>query len=49
MVGEFGHQWEEHDNGKIPYKTILEECYKNEVVSGMILWNWVISLKPFWI
>ncbi|HOQ38317.1 MAG TPA: discoidin domain-containing protein [Acetivibrio sp.] len=44
VVGEFGHQWEEHDNGKIPYKTILEECYKNEV--GYLAWSWGPGNQP---
>lgn len=44
IVGEFGHQWEEHDNGKIPYKTILEECYKNEI--GYMAWSWGPGNQP---
>ncbi len=38
IVGEFGHAWDESDNGKIPYQTILEECQKNDI--GWLAWSW---------
>ncbi|HOM01360.1 MAG TPA: discoidin domain-containing protein [Acetivibrio sp.] len=44
VVGEFGHQWEEHEMGKIPYKTIMEECYKNEI--GYLAWSWGPGNQP---
>ncbi|RCX17535.1 mannan endo-1,4-beta-mannosidase [Anaerobacterium chartisolvens] len=44
IVGEFGHIWDETEAGKIPYKTILEECYKNEV--GYLPWEWGPGNNP---
>ena len=38
IVGEFGHAWDESDNGKIPYLTILEESQKNDI--GWLAWSW---------
>jgi hypothetical protein len=38
IVGEFGNAWDETDEGKIPYLTIIEECQKNEI--GWIAWSW---------
>ncbi len=44
IVGEFGHQWEESENGAIPYKTILEQCHLNEV--GYLAWSWGPGNNP---
>ncbi len=44
IVGEFGHAWEETEAGKIPYQTIIEECYKNEV--GYLPWEWGPGNNP---
>ncbi len=44
IVGEFGHKWDETENGKIPYQTIMEQCYKNEV--GYLPWEWGPGNNP---
>jgi mannan endo-1,4-beta-mannosidase len=44
VVGEFGHKWDDSANGGIPYKTILEECYLNEV--GYLPWEWGPGNNP---
>lgn len=44
IVGEFGHQWEDHANGQIPYKTILEQCHLNEI--GYLAWSWGPGNQP---
>ncbi len=44
IVGEFGHKWDETESGKIPYKIIIEECYKNEI--GYLPWSWGPGNNP---
>lgn len=44
IVGEFGHEWDETEPGKIPYKTIIEYCYKNEI--GYLPWEWGPGNNP---
>jgi len=44
IVGEFGALWEENEQGKIPYETILEECTKNQV--GWLAWSWGPGNNP---
>lgn len=44
VVGEFGHIWEESENGKIPYKTIMEECARHDI--GYIAWSWGPGNNP---
>lgn len=44
IVGEFGHKWDETEPGKIPYKTIIEYCYKNEI--GYLPWEWGPGNNP---
>jgi mannan endo-1,4-beta-mannosidase len=44
VVGEFGNQWEETDSGQIPYKTIIEQCYKNQI--GYLAWSWGPGNNP---
>jgi mannan endo-1,4-beta-mannosidase len=44
MVGEFADKWEETANGAIPYKTILEQCYLNEI--GYLVWSWGPGNNP---
>ncbi|ACL74764.1 X2-like carbohydrate binding domain-containing protein [Ruminiclostridium cellulolyticum] len=44
IVGEFGHMWDETENGKIPYKTIMEQCYKNQI--GYLPWEWGPGNNP---
>ncbi|QNU66064.1 discoidin domain-containing protein [Ruminiclostridium herbifermentans] len=44
IVGEFGHIWDETESGKIPYKVIIEECYKNEI--GYLPWSWGPGNNP---
>ncbi len=44
VVGEFGHIWEETEAGKIPYKTIMEECAKHDI--GYIAWSWGPGNNP---
>jgi mannan endo-1,4-beta-mannosidase len=44
IVGEFADKWEETENGKIPYKTIMEQCYKNEI--GYLIWSWGPGNQP---
>lgn len=38
IVGEFGNMWEDKEEGKIPYKTIIKHCHLNEI--GWIAWSW---------
>ena len=38
IVGEFGKMWEDKEDGKIPYKTIIKHCHLNEI--GWIAWSW---------
>jgi hypothetical protein len=38
IVGEFASQWDNTPDGVIPYRTILEQTYLNEV--GMLPWEW---------
>lgn len=44
IVGEFGHIWDETENGKIPYKTIMEYCYKDQI--GYLPWEWGPGNNP---
>jgi len=44
IVGEFGNQWEATESGKIPYKLIMEQCYKNQV--GYLAWEWGPGNNP---
>ncbi|BCJ94288.1 hypothetical protein acsn021_18570 [Anaerocolumna cellulosilytica] len=44
IVGEFGHMWDETESGQIPYKTILEYCYKYEI--GYLPWEWGPDNNP---
>jgi len=44
IVGEFGHEWEQNENGKIPYKTIMEQCAKLQI--GYIIWSWGPGNNP---
>ncbi|MDQ2087777.1 discoidin domain-containing protein [Herbivorax sp. ANBcel31] len=44
IVGEFAHAWEEHDEGAIPWETILEQCYYNEI--GYMPWSWGPGNNP---
>ncbi|WP_242855688.1 discoidin domain-containing protein [Ruminiclostridium josui] len=44
LVGEFGHKWDETENGKIPYETIMEQCYKNQI--GYLPWEWGPGNNP---
>lgn len=44
LVGEFGHKWDETEAGKIPYKTIIEYCYKNQI--GYLPWEWGPGNNP---
>lgn len=44
VVGEFGHIWEETPQGKIPYKTIMEQCAKLDI--GYIAWSWGPGNNP---
>lgn len=44
IVGEFGHIWEKSEAGKIPYKTIMEECAKHDI--GYIAWSWGPGNNP---
>lgn len=44
VVGEFGHIWEESEAGKIPYKTIMEQCAKHDI--GYIAWSWGPGNNP---
>ena len=44
IVGEFGNAWEETEQGAIPYKTIMEQCYLNEV--GYMPWSWGPGNNP---
>lgn len=44
IVGEFGHKWDETENGKIPYQTIMEQCYKNQI--GYLPWEWGPGNNP---
>ncbi len=44
LVGEFGHKWDETENGKIPYQTIMEQCYKNQI--GYLPWEWGPGNNP---
>lgn len=44
IVGEFGHIWEESEAGKIPYKTIMEQCAKLDI--GYIAWSWGPGNNP---
>ncbi|SFR97281.1 X2-like carbohydrate binding domain-containing protein [Anaeromicropila populeti] len=44
VVGEFGHEWEESEQGKIPYETIMEYCAKLNI--GYIAWSWGPGNNP---
>jgi mannan endo-1,4-beta-mannosidase len=44
VVGEFGHKWDDTEQGAIPYKTILEQCHLNEV--GYLPWEWGPGNNP---
>ncbi|TYQ14623.1 UNVERIFIED_CONTAM: mannan endo-1,4-beta-mannosidase [Acetivibrio alkalicellulosi] len=44
IVGEFAHQWDETPMGAIPYETILEQCYLNEI--GYMPWSWGPGNNP---
>ncbi|HYH04001.1 MAG TPA: cellulase family glycosylhydrolase, partial [Bacillota bacterium] len=44
IVGEFGALWEESEQGKIPYETILEQCTKNQI--GWLAWEWGPGNNP---
>ncbi len=44
IVGEFGNQWDETESGQIPYKTILEYCYKYQI--GYLPWEWGPGNNP---
>lgn len=44
VVGEFGHIWEESEQGKIPYETIMEYCAKLDI--GYIAWSWGPGNNP---
>ena len=44
IVGEFGNMWEDKEEGKIPYKTIIKYCHFNEI--GWIAWSWGPNNMP---
>jgi hypothetical protein len=44
VVGEFGEGWDETESGQIPYKTIIEHCYKNQI--GYLPWSWGPGNNP---
>jgi mannan endo-1,4-beta-mannosidase len=44
IVGEFGGLWEESEQGQIPYTTIIEQCYQNEI--GWLAWSWGPGNNP---
>ncbi|WP_066023331.1 MULTISPECIES: X2-like carbohydrate binding domain-containing protein [Clostridium] len=44
VVGEFGNEWDTTEAGQIPYKTIMENCAKNQI--GYIAWEWGPGNKP---
>lgn len=44
VVGEFGHIWEDSEQGKIPYQTIMEYCAKLDI--GYIAWSWGPGNNP---
>ncbi|HEY8464448.1 MAG TPA: cellulose binding domain-containing protein [Bacillota bacterium] len=44
IVGEFGALWEESAQGQIPYKTIMEQCHKNQI--GWLAWSWGPGNNP---
>lgn len=44
IVGEFGGLWEESPQGQIPYRTILEQCYLNQI--GWLAWSWGPGNNP---
>ena len=44
IVGEFGNQWDESEQGAIPYKTILRECQKHDI--GWLAWSWGPGNNP---
>lgn len=44
IVGEFGNEWEQTESGQIPYKVIIEQCYKNEI--GYLPWSWGPGNNP---
>jgi mannan endo-1,4-beta-mannosidase len=44
IVGEFGGLWEESEQGEIPYKTIIEQCAKNQI--GWLAWSWGPGNNP---
>mgnify|MGYP001271408551 CR=1 FL=1 len=44
IVGEFGALWEESPQGQIPYRTILEQCYLNQI--GWLAWSWGPGNNP---
>nr|WP_302597529.1 X2-like carbohydrate binding domain-containing protein [uncultured Cellulosilyticum sp.] len=44
VVGEFANQWEQTEQGQIPYKTIMEYCAKYEI--GYLIWSWGPGNSP---
>ena len=44
IVGEFGNKWEEKEKGDIPYRTIIKQCYLNEI--GWLAWSWGPGNQP---
>ena len=44
IVGEFGNMWEDVPGGEIPWRTIMEQTYWNDV--GMIPWEWGPGNNP---
>lgn len=44
IVGEFGNRWDETEEGKIPYLTIIKQCQQNEI--GWIAWSWGPGNQP---
>lgn len=44
IVGEFGGLWEESTQGQIPYRTIIEQCYLNQI--GWLAWSWGPGNNP---
>lgn len=44
VIGEFGNAVDTTEQGKIPYKTIIENCYKNQI--GYLPWSWGPGNNP---
>jgi mannan endo-1,4-beta-mannosidase len=44
VVGEFANQWDQTAQGQIPYKTIMEYCYKLQI--GYLIWEWGPGNNP---